>query len=950
MRFVGKRFVQAGTVALCLVCLIITSINGTITIDDNKIPLGGGEKQAFYYLNINNLDYENIDYKQCQYFGKGTVIVEEVEVKKTVTKVQDDTSLAKNGEEEVREVNIDDTVDTDVVSETSDVQEAIGSDTTEDNSVETEDMIEDTTLNDASSTTETVETNEEIVEDTDQTEGDYNENVEDETSNIDEVVETEEEVVEEIIEIKEVASVGQVPAYDGSLGRVTFEWEYIAFINGNYRVFGKAVPEPNIETEQTAFYYLNNTKVDLDEVDYKKCYYVGKGTVIEEENYKGVIENRKTGVIPEYKGDLGRLNISWDKIEYVNDNYRVYGTISEADNIQVEKPAFYYINHKKLEYDSINYKQCIYVGKGSVYEEEDYKGNIVNTITGNVPTYKNLPANSEIIWEEIQYSSGNYRVYGNIISTIKKTEFETVEELKKAENLEVGDVVTTKGYYAAGDGGAATYIIGENDNYPENDNRYIKLENGLYAVLKIENDTIIVNQIGAYGDGVHDDVNVIQKIVDLGLNVELVSNKTYKFISNGIYLTNDVSITGNNATILVDDSYSPTISDFEYYLIRNVYGTKLDKLSIDDLNININFSDDRILGREFVPLSPLWIKNIKLQGVNIETSKTHNCVDCLWINNGCDSIVIDNCKFINNTSGETGGALWLTSKDNIYNTEYNSIKSCKISNTYVYCSSADEPFAVWGVYDANVDIDNTTIQGDIIASGQTRIFSVFCQGDNSAQFDINVNNSKIIGNCSKETTNSFYDSFIGVGTDYASNSLNVTFNNTDITGTVYGSLIFPSLFRSENIERYDGEAKSTNISFKGCNIDCRSTITGTGVNYYNTSAKYPANAWDCTFDNCNIKCQTVFAYLYMTGNGKYYIPEIVLNNCDVTVDDAKAFIYRNEKSAGVNLKLNNTDITASGVTNLIKTRSSKTRTLLTQNNSSENIECIDSTFNGTSIE
>lgn len=746
--------------------------------------------------------------------------------------------------------------------------------------------------------------------------------------------------------IQEVA-VNESPEYNGELGRYDYEWSYIDNSEGKYCVYGSVTPSENIKTEKSALYYLNIKNLDLDSINYKKCYYVGKGSVIEDEDYKGRV-SVSTSIVPEYNGEVGRYSISWDKIDYVEDtnSYKVYGTVTASENIQTEKTAYYYLNTRNLDWSDINYKKCYYVGKGSVIEDEDYKGNLSVT-PSLIPDYNGEAGNYIISWDKIADISGNYRVFGAV--TKKETSFANIEALKAAKAVAVGDVVTTKGFYSAGDGGAAEYTISDNSNYSTNDNRGIKLENGLYALLNITNNTVCANQLGAYGDGQHDDVPVIQRIVDSGHNVSLCNGQTYKFISDGLFLSNPVTIEGNGATILVDDSYAPKKDDSQYYLIRNIFGNKISSFNLNNTNIKVDFSNNRISGREFVAISPLLINNVSLDHVNIETSRTNNCIICVWINNGCDTVSITNCNFINNTTGATGGALWLSAKnDKVFN-EFNDLKNCRISNTHVFSSSADEVLGFFGTCNVNAEVSNCTIEGNIKATGRTRVVSIVSQGDNHAKININFNNCVVKSNCDTSNTSSYYDSVFGIGTDYPSNSINVNVANCKVIGTVYGSLIFPSCFRPDYVTRFDANNRPVSIKFTGCDIDCSSTITGTATNYYNTGAEYPTYAWDCNFDNCSISCSTAFAYLYIPGNAKYYIPKIEIDSCDIQVDDAKAFICQAEQSAGVDLEINETDITAQGVTDIVKSKSSRQRSLTTQKNAQDQTVISDVSINGVDI-
>lgn len=88
--------------------------------------------------------------------------------------------------------------------------------------------------------------------------------------------------------------------------------------------------------------------------------------------------------------------------------------------------------------------------------------------------------------------------------------FDTVTQLKKAK-LTVGQLVQTQGYYAAGDGGGAAYIIAATqtvDGYGDH-----ALANGNVALLQ-DGGVAIARQFGAKGDGVTDDAIALDALKD----------------------------------------------------------------------------------------------------------------------------------------------------------------------------------------------------------------------------------------------------------------------------------------------------------------------------------------------------------------------------------------------------------------------------------------------------
>ena len=91
--------------------------------------------------------------------------------------------------------------------------------------------------------------------------------------------------------------------------------------------------------------------------------------------------------------------------------------------------------------------------------------------------------------------------------------YESIAQMKADTKLKEGYHVKTKGYYEVNDGGHGEYVIVDDDSLVDDGGLIHTLNNGLRAKLIIENDTVRVEQFGAYGDGTHDDTNAIEKAI-----------------------------------------------------------------------------------------------------------------------------------------------------------------------------------------------------------------------------------------------------------------------------------------------------------------------------------------------------------------------------------------------------------------------------------------------------
>lgn len=188
-------------------------------------------------------------------------------------------------------------------------------------------------------------------------------------------------------------------------------------------------------------------------------------------------------------------------------------------------------------------------------------GTIVDEIKQNSQE-KIREIESELAQTNAQLSSKIY-YYDNVNSMIKG-------ELKD------GDFCTTQGFHSKGDGGGASYRItskleseykvaydyGEEEPYGAT----IQLDNGKYALLHIEKNSVSIRQLGAYGDNQHDDTNVLKFTESCKLFYRLeipAGNYMYKKPLH-FKIASYKEIIGSS-TLYAADHYNLAISKLCYY-------------------------------------------------------------------------------------------------------------------------------------------------------------------------------------------------------------------------------------------------------------------------------------------------------------------------------------------------------------------------------------------------
>lgn len=148
--------------------------------------------------------------------------------------------------------------------------------------------------------------------------------------------------------------------------------------------------------------------------------------------------------------------------------------------------------------------------------------------------------------------------------------FDTVADMKLAENLISGSYAQTLGFYSANDGGGAMYKI--TDSGTANEMDVIAIGATLYANLQYGNE-INVKQLGAYGDNTHSDDTFIARGVTLANSTSLpleIPEGTYK-IDNAITMKHiKINCIGyiNNANLLTLGANSSGGTKTNVYMYR----------------------------------------------------------------------------------------------------------------------------------------------------------------------------------------------------------------------------------------------------------------------------------------------------------------------------------------------------------------------------------------------
>lgn len=132
--------------------------------------------------------------------------------------------------------------------------------------------------------------------------------------------------------------------------------------------------------------------------------------------------------------------------------------------------------------------------------------------------------------------------------------FDTVDDMKNSDNLIAGSFVKTFGYHTLNDGGGATYKIRPITS-DDLDEMFLIAVKDTSLVAELIYDEINVKQIGAYGDGTHDDTLMFTKACSIQNSVIYVPRGTY-LITSIIKMSVGVKLKGTKNSIITTNNTS----------------------------------------------------------------------------------------------------------------------------------------------------------------------------------------------------------------------------------------------------------------------------------------------------------------------------------------------------------------------------------------------------------
>lgn len=147
--------------------------------------------------------------------------------------------------------------------------------------------------------------------------------------------------------------------------------------------------------------------------------------------------------------------------------------------------------------------------------------------------------------------------FTNALRKKKANYYISVEKMKEDASLIIDTVCVTLGYYEPNDGGGSTYKVREKTATDIDDGGSIHFLNDNLVAELIIGDYVTPEQFGAYGDGKHNDSDVLQTVFDSGAKVvKLFAGHNYK-VSKQLNITKSLTLTSNGKMDTIYGLWTP---------------------------------------------------------------------------------------------------------------------------------------------------------------------------------------------------------------------------------------------------------------------------------------------------------------------------------------------------------------------------------------------------------
>lgn len=243
--------------------------------------------------------------------------------------------------------------------------------------------------------------------------------------------------------------------------------------------------------------------------------------------------------------------------------------------------------------------------------------------------------------------------------------YNTVADMKLAENLADGSYVSTYGYTAMGDGGAANYKVRTitNEDVVDEMTLIALADETLVAELVVQNSTVYTKQFSIIGDGETDETNKLKKFFSVDADkyvlnsgnilvdedIDIPSNSIVEFCEgckltrkttddNMYFMLNLVKVHDvviKNASLVGDrDTHTGVSGEWGY----GIHIASSQNITVRNANIEKTWGDGIYIGYSYSASNQTTTKNILIDSCNILNCSRNGISVC-----GGEDIVVRDC-------------------------------------------------------------------------------------------------------------------------------------------------------------------------------------------------------------------------------------------------------------------------------------------------------------------
>lgn len=245
--------------------------------------------------------------------------------------------------------------------------------------------------------------------------------------------------------------------------------------------------------------------------------------------------------------------------------------------------------------------------------------------------------------------------------------FDSVADMKEAENLLAGSYARTYGFRNVNDGGSAIYKIREVINTDTVDEMSLIALSDENLVAELCSEVILPETLGAYADGTHDDSSYINKLIELADAGKKIS------FSPTVYAV--------NSTVMVEPTNRKLSLDFNGCVLKALSDITVCKVDAYNIhfhqngmlrNLQIDCNEVASVGLEIYYSWRITYENINITGIAISGKG-------LWVSGARTESHASGGNIFNNIRGEGCGEAQF-----VENTDY---------NTFIVIDAGDNTFS-----------------------------------------------------------------------------------------------------------------------------------------------------------------------------------------------------------------------------------------------------------------